>query len=246
MEPQGNPYRIAKPTDGILWNGTFWGSNDSYRAVLTTQYLWLWKELAIPLVSIKKVILTENGRTMRIIFHQGLIHQDLAIELFMVDFFSRRDQRRLAEAWAVIHKAWSATLTPAPENSMPQGLKSLLSQASCEVCGNPKAALLESGYHISFGILFSPIDVAKWVPVRPYVCTRHAIAVTCRNNLITSLTGYFGIPAIFTGPYHVWRNALRLRQVYSVSPAVALCAGICGMLLPLTVITLLYRWLATR
>ena len=116
MEPQGNPYRIAKPTDGILWNGTFLGSNDTYRAVLTSQYLWLWKELAIPLVSIKKVILTEHGRTMRIIFHQGLIHQDVAIELFMVDFFSRRDQRRLAEAWAAIHKALSATLAPAPEN----------------------------------------------------------------------------------------------------------------------------------
>lgn len=252
MSSPPNPYRIPKPKTGILWSGRLFtsdkkgrhktaGSNDC-PAVLTSTHLWLWRELAIPLVSIKNILSFTEGAVLRIAFHQALIHQDLVVYLSARDFFSRRDKQKLATLQTALQEAWQTACEQTGVQDFQAAMAALVSDVRCETCGSPHAALLESGYHFSLSLAPFFWGHDYWTTFRPYVCQRHAILTTCRNNFITSLIGYLGFPAIFTGPYHVWQNTRRLQKLFPIGPVTALATLLTGFLVPLLVLISLWLW----
>lgn len=250
MPSPPNPYRIPKPKTGILWKGSLFTVNegtlrltrfDSFSAILTSSHLWLWSELAIPLLTIKSINLLKEGRILSIDFHQALTHQDLVLNLSAHDFFSRADKRKLAILLNELNQAWQAACLQSGEPTFSAALQTLSSEARCEVCGQLPAALLESGYHISFGIApFFWND--RWKPVCPYVCQRHAIIITCRNNFITSLLGFLGFPGILTGPWYIGKITLRLKKTFPVSILTLGATLLCGLLVPAIASVFLWKW----
>jgi hypothetical protein len=93
----GNPYKTAKPKDGILWKGMFRPANSKgkftgegltkFQAVLTADCLWLSSELAIPLRTIRSAELVNKSGAVAIVFHNALSRTDEAVGFCMLDFF---------------------------------------------------------------------------------------------------------------------------------------------------------------
>jgi hypothetical protein len=254
MEHRGNPYRIAKPKQGVLWRGqlrpaTAHGRRTGsglirHNAVLTATYLWIWEELAIPLRTVKEIVPLNKGGAMRMVYHDALTGQDRHLQVCLLNFFGFLDRKKMAVAMQALTGAWQAALTLEPaESTLEVAAEELRREARCEKCGSSDAAVLESGYLFSIGIL--PFAWAeKWRPVSRFLCRRHAIMATCGYNFLTSLIGHLGFPGILTGQYRVWRNVAALKRVFPVSLPTQLVAGLCGLLVPAAVCVVVWRWVA--
>lgn len=252
--PPSNPYRIPKPKQDILWRGTLrranergksqLGCTDIYNALLTSTHLWLWDELAIPLTTITKITSLNQGGGAGIYFHQALIDQNLIAHVRMEKFFFFPDRKRMAVFTTLLQEARENALAQAPgQGSIHAVVETLRSEAKCEKCGDPHAALLAIGWLFSFGI-FPFFWVQNWNPVRPYLCRKHAIRSTCWHNFITSLVGWLGFPGILTGPFYVWKNAFQLKKTFPISPPIFLLTVMCGLFVPIVTISLIRRWIS--
>jgi hypothetical protein len=257
-EPQArNPYRRPKPKnpENILWRGAVWEASEKgrarfkqfgrVRAILTPQCLWLSRELVIPLLSLKSVSTISDGRALRIVYCHGLLLKDEVVHLCILNFFSRRDRKRLEKLKEALLSAWKRSVDEAPEGvtSALEAAQFLARDSRCERCGSPHAAVLDSGYVVAVGILF--LAWGEWRRgQRLYLCRRHAIFHALWNNLITSAVGHIGFPAILVGQIQVWTNALNLKRSHKVSATVVQLAGLSGTLLPAVVVILLWRWVS--
>lgn len=252
--PLSNPYRIPKPKQDILWRGTLLqanekgksklGGNEIYQAVLTSTHLWLWGELAIPLTTITKITTLNQGGGAGIYFHQALIDQNLIAHVRMEKFFFFPDRKRMAVFTTLLLEARENALAQTPgQGSIHAVAEALRSEAKCEICGDPHAALLAIGWLFSFGVVPFILE-QNWNPVRPYLCRKHAIRTTCWHNFITSLVGWLGFPGIFTGPFYVWKNAFQLKKTFPISLPTFLFVVLCGLLVPIVTLSALWIWIS--
>lgn len=248
-----NPYRIPKPKTGRLWTGTlrhvredgrFKGfSTQRYDAILTSTHLWLSKELAIPLQSIIELGSIDQGQSLSLRYLHALSRDMQEIRFTMVNFWSGVDTQKLAQFTHAIQTAWQ-TVRP-PSRDLQSLLDLLGTDACCETCGSAQASLLNSGYHLSIGI-FPWAWMARWTPVRPYLCQRHAVNATCRNNLLTSALGSLGIPGVITAPFYAIKNTLRLKKTHAIAVPNLIFTALCGLIGPILIGLYIWSHLAQR
>jgi hypothetical protein len=249
----GNPYKTAKPKDGILWKGMFRPANSKgkftgegltkFHAVLTTDCLWLSSELAIPLKTIRSAELANKSGAVAIVFHNALSRTDEAVGLCMLDFFGFYDRKKVTVFQAALLKAIGSVSQETPlsadsdlsDNSPPE------MPTGCEKCGSSQAALVELGTFYCLG--FYPFFGAyRWEPRRLYLCRTHALRACTLCNLATALVGNLGFPGFFVAPIRVWKNLSSIRGAFPVSTHIVTLQVLTAILLPLFVVAyVLYR-----
>lgn len=247
MSKPGNPYRIPKPKQRVLWKGKFYLATakgkfsgtglDKWYAVLTADYLWLSSEIAIPLQTVRYIELLNKEGAISIVYYNTLSGQEEVVLLCMLNFLGFHDRKKVRQFNATIQEAIGALPSDSrPGTDLIQVLPDELDiQAGCEKCGSQEAALVELGIFYCFGIY--PIAGAYWwKPSRRYLCRDHALRKCTMYNLATSLCGYLGFPGIFVAPIRVWMNISTVKRSFPLSVGIICGEVLTGILLPIIAI----------
>lgn len=247
-----NPYRMPRPRDGVTFTGHFCvaddkgridDSVDGVRLRLTQDYLWISRNLTVPLAAILRVD-NLNGKAIGIHFRHEVQDQVQSVWLAARDWLGLRHTGRNL---ALLQHVEAASRTASPIEEL---LKRVRDESGdlhlgCEVCGAKPAADAEFGWFFCFGVLpFA--GVYRWTPVEHLRCSRHAARACLVNNLLTGLLGYWGFPGVLVAPYRVWRNVRELNTVYGWSATVTLASMAIGFLLPITLLIALILRVVVR
>jgi len=229
-----NPYRIKKPKSEVVLRLAFRFQDQVNETLargelrLTREYLWLSRELAIPLATITDVELVAKRRIVQITYVDILEEDTKAVQIHGIGFFGRsaRLNQRLHDSLLnELEHAPSAEVFFREEGEVPVG---------CETCGRPEAALIQLRSVACFGV-YPICGVLAWSPTKRYLCAKHAMRTCNHVCLRTALVGNLGFPGLLVSPWVVWRNLRALGQTFSASlPYVAFAWGLFG-LLPLVV-----------
>ncbi|MBZ0137887.1 MAG: hypothetical protein K8I27_16120 [Planctomycetes bacterium] len=244
-----NPYRVARPLAGIVFEGVYvfpGGSSDQkLRVALTSDYFWINENLSIPVAAILGVE-TVGDKVVRVVYHNALNGANEGVELTARNWVGRADKQQV---WNLAN---AITNTRARAPSIEAFLADLENGAggrvpSCETCGAVPARQIELALVGSIGV----IPIAGYYFSRPYVrlyCRAHAVKECCTLNAATGIAGFIGFPGIITAPIQVWKNARSVRDAHNLGTArylLLIAAGwwFAGPVLLLTAVALVYRLL---
>lgn len=247
-----NPYRMPKPSAGILFKGDFCyadhkGRIDDRAGVarirLTSEYLWVNDNLSIPVASVLHVG-DVNGKAVSIVFHNALSDVEEGVILAGRNWFGLRDRGR---SYALVHRLEEARRHAPPLEQFAERIRDQSGELKlgCEVCGAKPANELEFGWFFCFGV-FPIAGAYQWKPERRFCCAKHGARACFVNNLVTGLVGYLGFPGVLVAPYRVWRNVREMNKVFGWNTRATVLNTLVGFILPAAAVGGLVYFIATR
>ncbi|MGV8039094.1 MAG: hypothetical protein AB2L07_03140 [Thermoanaerobaculaceae bacterium] len=207
-----NPFRQPVPKSGVLLTAKLWTANhkgkDDSRASLqimaTSEYVWLGRDLSIPVAWLKG--LEAVGPGFRLAWSNPIDQSEEHAFFCIRTFFGYNTQKR-DELLARLGELAAASKA----NPVPPVVQQTAAVVQCEVCGSPLAEQYNLHWYIN--VLF------YWVsrPDRKLLCRDCASSKVRLMLLSNSLLGSLGFPGAIVGPYTTWVAAQEARRVGLVS-----------------------------
>jgi len=194
-----NPFGQPLPKQNVVFKARLWLANESgkdssagdLRAVATRDYLWLGRDLSVPLAWIESV--ESVGPGFRIQWENKLESVREHGVFCVRTMFGYDKTRRDAVVAQLRELASSAASAGAPAQ-----VRQSESELRCQVCAAPGAQQYD--FRRILNVLF------YWVsrPERVVLCSDHARGRLLRVLLGNSLFGTLGLPGAFFTPYVVF------------------------------------------
>lgn len=256
-----NPLRQPKPAkEQCIYNGKFYFADANARLAegalgskiyVTTEFLWVTDELAIPVGSIQDAQIIEKGwlpkrRALAITYENPVSSEDEALFLCKPDAFAiglyrvaplqellgwiEQARQNAPAGDPVVH---SASETPKVSgNDFTFTIRGDAQPADeCEVCGGKPA------YYVTYSYLVSVLLLSYRSKARRRVhCAKHNLIYGVPHYLVTALVGWCGI-GIFAYPFMAFGTAR------SMTPSLGKATYVLGLLPTLALGGLIAWWL---
>lgn len=239
-----NPYRQPRPKKPIYrdsfypaHNNGAYSSHTELRLALAEDYVWVNRELSIPLEAIQALIRTPRGG--QIVFYDGVdgVERVLSftkIRLFLyhpksVDKFLDAVGRQLE-----LRKPHR----PGHERHASRKPKRDLDLPTCEDCPCEDSAVYVFYVYKSLGFMFL-FRVWQLDEKRRKLCSSCARKHCLKSCATTGLLGPWGIPGVVYTPYYVYRNLQAMKDNRTRSADLILECVAVGILLPIIIIAAL-------